>query len=283
MYVNRGELGEAHEASVDHSRPLWITSVGHYRLLVSNLETVRPKGRKDYQLLYVAAGSVHVVLEGEEQIVEKGHLILFRPDQPQIYRMYPVDGAETMWVHFTGGRVENLLAECGIPEGRSVFWVGTASDYRWLFLQMISEIQMQGSHYEELLCMNLRHLLLLINRFLTDTEPIDDSRISGEITNAIRHFNMHYNWDISTRKYAESKLMTEYWFTENFKRATNTTPKQYIISLRMTNAIHYLDNTDYSVAQVAAAVGYENTQYFHRLFRKHTGMTPTEYRRRNRD
>lgn len=33
---------------------------------------------------------------------------------------------------------------------------------------------------------------------------------------------------------------------------------------------------------MAAAVGYANPQYFHRLFRKRTGMTPTEYRRRNR-
>ena len=37
-----------------------------------------------------------------------------------------------------------------------------------------------------------------------------------------------------------------------------------------------------TVAQIALAVGYENTQYFHRLFRKHTGMTPIEYRERRK-
>lgn len=284
MYVNRGELGGAHECIVDHSRPLLITAVGHYRLLVQpKLDTDRREGRKDYQLLYIVDGCAHVYFDGVERIVEKGNVILFRPDQPQVYDLYQADGAETMWVHFTGSAVDLLLSECGIPADQSVFWIGTQSDNRWLYQQMIEEIQVRDLHYEEMLCSALRRLLLLMHRHMTAPKAADEeNRISGEITNAIRYFSMHYNWDISVGEYAASKLMTEYWFTENFKRVTHTTPKQYIISLRMTNAMHYLDSTEYSVAQVAAAVGYENTQYFHRLFRKHTGMTPAEYRRRNK-
>jgi len=54
---------------------------------------------------------------------------------------------------------------------------------------------------------------------------------------------------------------------------------QYILSLRMANAQSLLETTEYNISEVAAAVGYDNPLYFSRLFRKHTGMSPSEYRR----
>ena len=42
-----------------------------------------------------------------------------------------------------------------------------------------------------------------------------------------------------------------------------------------------IENTDYNITQVAEAVGYDNSMYFSRLFKKHTGMSPTEYKNKN--
>ena len=56
---------------------------------------------------------------------------------------------------------------------------------------------------------------------------------------------------------------------------------QYIVHLRMTNAMNLIDNTNYNMAQIAAAIGYDNSMYFSRIFKKHTGLTPTEYKNRN--
>ena len=56
---------------------------------------------------------------------------------------------------------------------------------------------------------------------------------------------------------------------------------QYIAHLRMTNAMNLIDNTNYNMAQIAAAIGYDNSMYFSRIFKKHTGLTPTEYKNRN--
>ena len=56
---------------------------------------------------------------------------------------------------------------------------------------------------------------------------------------------------------------------------------QYIISLRITSAMNMLDNTDYSMARIAEAVGYDNPLYFSRIFKKHTGMSPSDYKKKN--
>ena len=72
------------------------------------------------------------------------------------------------------------------------------------------------------------------------------------------------------------ELAGRFGFSErSFNRYWTTymkeTPHQYLISLRMAHAMNLLDNTDDTVAQIALAVGYDNTQYFYRLFRNHSG------------
>ena len=57
------------------------------------------------------------------------------------------------------------------------------------------------------------------------------------------------------------------------------TPMQYIISVRIENAQRLLGTLDYNVTEVASIVGYDNPLYFSRLFKKQTGMAPTDYRK----
>lgn len=65
------------------------TSVGTYHLYTRpKLPTWRPKGRKDFQLLYIAAGKAHFHFNGKEEIVTAGHMVLYRPKEPQKYEYY---------------------------------------------------------------------------------------------------------------------------------------------------------------------------------------------------
>ncbi len=282
MYTNLAYLGEAHEDIVDVSKPILVTAAGYYRVHTSRvIDTERPNGRGDYQLLYVAAGKAHFYFDGKERIIAKGNMVLFRPGETQMYYLYAAEKPETYWVHFTGSDVDLLLDYYQMPKNENIFFTGTSPDYQWLFRQMIQELQLQRANYEDLLDMNLRHIFLLINRYLKEGKEIGTEMLD-EIERATHYFNENYNQNIVIEDYAAEHLMTPCWFIQNFKRITKYSPMQYIISLRITNAMNLLDNTEYNVTQIASAVGYDNTQYFHRLFRKHTGMTPTEYRKRER-
>ena len=282
MYTNRADWGKPHEDIVNIETPILVTAVGQYRQnTVVEMRTNRPEGRGDYQLVYIASGCGYFALEGRIHTLPQGTVVLYRPGVPQDYTFRASDKAEYFWCHFTGGEVEALMADCRIPCDVAVFSVGTSSDFQWLFLQMIRELQIKQDRYEEILCMNLRHILLLIGRQQAEEKEVGNKML-GEIQNAIRFFNMNYHWDIEIKNYAEQHLMSPYWFSQNFKKVTGCSPAQYLISLRMANAMNLLDNTDDTVAEIAAAVGYENTQYFHRLFRKHTGTTPSEYKHRKK-
>ena len=281
MFVNRADWGRPHEDIENVDLPLLITAVGQYRLNSKTLlRTERPDGRRDYQLIYISSGKGTFVFDGQERVLGAGTAVLYRPGVAQDYTFYSRDNAEYFWCHFTGHTIETLLEEYRLSPDKFLFSAGTSSDFQWLFLQMIREMQLRQEKYETILEKNLHHILLLIGRQHAEEKEVGNKML-GEIENAIRHFNMNYHWNIEIKEYAALHLMSPYWFSQNFKKVTGCSPTQYLISVRMANAMNLLDNTDYTVAQVAASVGYENTQYFHRLFRKHTGTTPAEYKARN--
>jgi len=69
-------------------------------------------------------------------------------------------------------------------------------------------------------------------------------------------------------------------FVRRFTRATGLAPLAYVHALRLEEAKQMLETTDAPVAEIAESVGYEDTSFFGRLFRRKTGLTPTHYRLR---
>ena len=69
-------------------------------------------------------------------------------------------------------------------------------------------------------------------------------------------------------------------FMRRFKDATGRTPLAYLQSLRIATARRLLENGRGTIQEVSAAVGYDDLMFFRSLFRRHTGLSPTEYRQR---
>ncbi|MEY8352710.1 AraC family transcriptional regulator [Lachnospiraceae bacterium 54-53] len=72
-----------------------------------------------------------------------------------------------------------------------------------------------------------------------------------------------------------------YWLSRTIKRLTGRTYKELLQIKRLNKASVLLLNTRLSVTDVSIAVGYDNTSYFHRIFRNYYGMSPREYRKKN--
>jgi AraC-like DNA-binding protein len=70
-------------------------------------------------------------------------------------------------------------------------------------------------------------------------------------------------------------------FSRSFRRTFGETPYQYLLTRRIERARHLLRSTDMQVAEVCLAVGFTSVGSFTSTFRRHVGMSPTEYRRRN--
>ena len=279
MYINSGYLHNSLLDFKDRSRPLVVGSCGTYRLIHQHtLPTYRPRGRIDYQLLYIAAGKGHFFLNDKEEVIDAGHMILYRPREMQKYVYYGTDQTEVSWVHFTGNNVKNILKDYHLFESGPVLQTGNSTEYHRIFRKMIQELQLVRPNYEEYLALLLSELFLLISRQTPSGSPSQNQIMQKEMEKATQYFNEHFNEDISIEEYALSKHFSTCWFIRSFKRYNGMTPMQYVLNLRITTAKTLLRTTTYSVSEVASIVGYDNPLYFSRLFKKQTGLPPSDFR-----
>lgn len=89
-----------------------------------------------------------------------------------------------------------------------------------------------------------------------------------------------YDQDISMEEVAAEHAMSPRNLLRRFKAATGHLPGEYLQLLRISVARQLLERGRTPVHQVATAVGYEDSTYFRSIFKRHTGMTPSEYRHR---
>lgn len=280
MYINSGYLNQSRIAFIDKSRPLVVGSCGTYRLSSKyKLPTWWRGGRIDWQLLYVASGKAHFYIQGQEVIVTAGNMVLYQPKQEMRYVYFGKDRPEVYWVHFTGGQVRSMLKKYEIPMDANVFYAGSSPTYAYLFKEMILELQTCRVGYESLLSMYLEQIFVLIQRSRLDQTPVVSSHLQEEMGIARRYFQEHYNEDINIEEYALSRNMSVSYFLKKFKEVTTKSPMQYILAIRISNAVSLLESTDYNVTEISTIIGYDNPLYFSRVFKKQKGVSPSDYRK----
>lgn len=279
MYINAGYLNNSRTDFKDNSTPLVVGSCGTYRLKTRpKLPTYWQKGRRDYQILYVANGKTHFWFDGREEIVSTGHMVLYKPEEIQKYVYYLEDNPEVFWIHFTGRDVKNILAYHGISLDEHVFYCGVLPDYKALFRKIIQELQLCRYGYEDYIVSLFNDILLLVDRQQHEQKKATGN-VQEQIERAAAYFNENYNTKISIDDYAESLHISTNWFIHNFKQYAGMSPAQYILSLRMANAQSLLERTTYNIKEISEIVGYENPLYFSRVFKKEIGKSPAQYRK----
>lgn len=279
MYINAGYLNNSRTDFKDSSTPLVVGSCGTYRLKTRpKLPTYWQKGRRDYQILYVANGKTHFWFDGKEEIVSADHMVLYKPEEIQKYVYYLEDNPEVFWIHFTGSDVKNILAYHGISLDEHVFYCGVLPDYKALFRKIIQELQLCRYGYEDYIASLFNDILLLVDRQQHEQKKATGN-VQEQIERAAAYFNENYNTKISIDDYAESLHISTNWFIHNFKQYAGMSPAQYILSLRMVNAQSLLERTTYNIKEISEIVGYENPLYFSRVFKKEIGKSPAQYRK----
>lgn len=95
---------------------------------------------------------------------------------------------------------------------------------------------------------------------------------------AIEYFDENYQDKVSISVLAQLCNMSPSQFTRAFKREFGATVRTYLVSYRIDRACELLSNSMLSVGDIAFTCGFHDHAYFSRMFRRHTGMSPSDYR-----
>ncbi len=121
-----------------------------------------------------------------------------------------------------------------------------------------------------------------------ELQPISLDEISGvnvydslKMNKVLEYALLHYKEEISLRKAAELTNLSESAFCRYFKSRTQKSFLTFIIEMRLNEGTRLLSETDRSVLDICYECGFRNLSNFNRLFRRHFGQSPTEYRRRS--
>lgn len=112
-------------------------------------------------------------------------------------------------------------------------------------------------------------------------ENVADLNSKNKILLVMQYIDSHYNEDLTVNSLADLYSMSPNYLSTSFKKETGISIVNYLTEVRMKSACKYLKNTNDSVVEISQKIGYSDSQYFFRVFKKAVGVTPLQYRRGN--
>jgi len=116
----------------------------------------------------------------------------------------------------------------------------------------------------------------------TTIQPVRGGLSPKTLLRAIERLRSDSDADVSLAALASDAGLSRFHFCRAFKDSTGLSPHAWLRQYRLEQAMNMLRDTDASVVSVAAALGYASQTAFAAAFRKLTGETPSDWRRRTR-
>ena len=110
--------------------------------------------------------------------------------------------------------------------------------------------------------------------------PINTQSKNDRITEVFEYVKENYKEEISLIEIAEIAHLTPTSFCRMFKLKTKKSFVEYLNEIRVSNACKLLIETEKGISEIAYECGYKTASNFNQLFKKLTGTTPKEYRKK---
>ncbi|NHN32148.1 response regulator transcription factor [Paenibacillus agricola] len=117
------------------------------------------------------------------------------------------------------------------------------------------------------------------DRFLDNFHTWQGKYSENAVSKAARYMEEHYAEQLPLQQVASQVHLNAAYFSHLFKKETGRSFVDYLVELRMEKAKQLLANTDMKITEVSGRIGYDLPNYFAKLFKQATGLTPKDYRK----
>jgi AraC family L-rhamnose operon transcriptional activator RhaR len=261
--------------------------------------------RNFFSLYVVQEGHGTHLIDATPYLIARGDVYVMRPGSTHMYTQCVDLTLDAVYFQSEvfDERTLNEIAE--VPEIRFLLLghperaedLGTG---RWIRLDPVSHATIAGQVQEMrdecqsdrrgravMMRALLARLLIHVAR-LTASKNVETEQPSGRrsreatVTAAIRFMQQHLSEPLRVSEVAASVFLSPDRFTDIFSEVMGRAPGEHLQTMRIDHAQRLLATTDDPVTQIAQQAGFNQSTYFAKVFRQKTGMTPLEWRKRNR-
>lgn len=235
------------------------------------------------ELFYVTEGQGQFQIENHIYPVCANDLVIVNPniehtelshdDHPLAYIVIGIEGIELSTY------TEDTEAHFCILNARE-----KKDTIYFYFEHILEEISLKTLD-SEIMCKNLtENLLILLRRWTSlSVTPTPIQKKSTRLCITVRQYiDHHFKENLSLEQLAELTHVSKYHMAHVFTEEYGISPINYLIAKRIDEAKKLLQTTDYSLALIGRTLGFSSPSYFSQTFKKHTAVTPQEYRRKSR-
>lgn len=214
-------------------------------------------------ILMVLQGSMTLEQNGTYTAGENEILLV---DCYKPHKYYANGFAHTLWVHFDGNNAKEWFTEWGFSKAK-----GDSKTADSLF-RLIEAVKANESEYDI-----SSRLYSLLCRIAKPESNIRNER--AELVGTAKEFiEASFDKAVTVDDMAKSVNLSASYFSKIFKDATNLSPYDYLLSVRLEKAKELLHKTDYSVSEIAYRTGFNSDANFISFFKKQTGLSPLKFR-----
>jgi AraC-like DNA-binding protein len=269
------------EEQDDFCQGLFITDIGYYPK-AEHHHRIREKGIGQYVLIYCVDGSGFYVVDGKRHEVKKNQYFILPIGKPHEYGSTEGHFWTVYWLHFCGKAAHVFAEGAATPQTINVTMQSRISERINIFDEILTTLHF-GDSIED-----LRYASSLLSHFLASMRYLGQFRrakASAEkdiVEQAIHYMRENIENRITMAEVLRYVGYSQSHFSTVFKKKTGMSPLSYFNRLKVEHACKLLKTTDLKVNMICYKVGIEDPLYFSRLFSKVMGMSPTDYRLKER-
>lgn len=256
---------------------LYITDIGAYPQAPHHY-VEREHGCRQAIMICCLGGKGTVRIQNEPFDLHAGHLIIIPPGIPHVYQADEQHPWSIFWIHFEGTQTQNALNSLGVTAKQPVLYVADTQMLRASFEEVMACLNYNYSD-AGLLAMS-SELMRLISRIkLHQNHPQAQRRTAeNRIQGTIEFMQRHLDIALTLEELSAQAGQSVPYYSSLFKARTGQSPVAFFTQMKIRKACDLLAQTELSVKETAAALGYEDPYYFSRLFKKVQGLAPSDYR-----
>ena len=253
--------------------PLYLISIG--------MHDCQPFTRRgtEYaypQLFYTTKGSGILRVDGTETEIRPGMGFFLPASCPHEYR--PVGNIwDNHWIIPGGYACDTMLADMGFYKP-GAFTLDSTERLERIFSEMHKALQYDRVYGNLRASGYLYQLLIEFDRairHLGASEPADPA-----VVKCVDLIDRNYTGQITMDELCAVTGFSKQHICRLFRTALGSRPMEYIAKRRIQAAKELLSGTDMTTEDIAERVGFGSSSYFCKLFKRHEGLSPTQFRNR---